>query len=330
MHNRQGVEEFFPIKVAFLIALLLHILGIILVATLQAYEILQFDLEPELVFDELLEREEEEIMQFTFVNLPRELPEPQQAPDTEVYSDRDRVAAQESPVRSEVADDSRPYSEGSVDMYTIPEETPPEIVDQTFMEEREAEDLTDSAEMDARAIPEARTVEPENVAEPGEDTFMTDEEAGYFSEEERRQFQESIDESMESYKPSEDWSRYDNQSSSLSSQDSLLSFETKWFDWGPYADQLVRIVRRNWRIPMAAWWPLVMKGRSVIRFTLRKDGTVEELELLDSSGIPSFDDAALYAIKFSDPFPPLPANFPKDKERITFRFYYNIRPGTED
>ena len=68
----------------------------------------------------------------------------------------------------------------------------------------------------------------------------------------------------------------------------------------------------------------------MIRFTLRKDGTVEELELLDSSGIPSFDDAALYAIKFSDPFPPLPKNFPKDKERITFRFYYNIRPGTED
>ncbi len=31
-----------------------------------------------------------------------------------------------------------------------------------------------------------------------------------------------------------------------------ISFDTQWYDWGPYADKMLRRIRRNWRIPEIA------------------------------------------------------------------------------
>jgi protein TonB len=73
-----------------------------------------------------------------------------------------------------------------------------------------------------------------------------------------------------------------------------------------------------------------LKGRLVVRFFLMKDGRVEGLRLLVSSGIPPFDNASLQAIRNSSPFRPLPPDFPNPREGVTITFLYNIRPEDVD
>jgi TonB family protein len=111
-----------------------------------------------------------------------------------------------------------------------------------------------------------------------------------------------------------------------------LSFDTKWYDWGPYAEEMVRRIKLHWDIPELA--RLGWKGRLTIRFFIMADGRVEAAHVVSQSGIPPFDFAALQAILKSNPFRPLPkdllAQVPgKDREGITVTFFYNMRPEDE-
>lgn len=107
-----------------------------------------------------------------------------------------------------------------------------------------------------------------------------------------------------------------------------LSFDTKGYDWGPYAAEMIRKIKRNWEIPRLAHYGL--KGRLVVRFFLLRDGRVEGLRLLVSSGVPPYDNASLQAIRNSSPFRALPPDFPNPQEGVTITFLYNIRPEDLD
>jgi TonB family protein len=103
-----------------------------------------------------------------------------------------------------------------------------------------------------------------------------------------------------------------------------LSFDTANYDWGNYAAEMIRKIKRNWEVP-----PLAhdgMKGKLTIRFFILKDGRVQGATIIASSGIPPFDNASLQAILRSNPFRALPADLGKDREGVTVTFLYNIRP----
>ena len=55
---------------------------------------------------------------------------------------------------------------------------------------------------------------------------------------------------------------------------------------------------------------------------VEKDGTLGMLELVSGADHKSLDTAALNAVKFGAPFPPLPKDFPEDRWVITCTFYY--------
>lgn len=104
-----------------------------------------------------------------------------------------------------------------------------------------------------------------------------------------------------------------------------LSFDTQWYDWGPYAKLMLAKIRRNWRIPEIA--RLGVPGSVRIRFFIERDGTVTGLQILDVSGKPPMDNAAEQAITLSSPFQPLPPDLVGvDHEGVIIRFYYNSRP----
>ena len=92
--------------------------------------------------------------------------------------------------------------------------------------------------------------------------------------------------------------------------------------------EMIRKIKRNWEIPKLAHYGL--KGRLVIRFYLMKDGRVEGLRILVSSGIPPYDNASLQAVRNSSPFRPIPPDFPNPREGVTITFLYNIRPEDLD
>lgn len=105
-----------------------------------------------------------------------------------------------------------------------------------------------------------------------------------------------------------------------------LSFDTTWYDWGPYAAEMVRRIRMNWDIPELA--RLGWKGKLTIRFFILADGTVADATIIRRSGVPPFDFAALQAILKSSKFRPLPSEL-SDREGVTVTFFYNIRPEKE-
>lgn len=102
-----------------------------------------------------------------------------------------------------------------------------------------------------------------------------------------------------------------------------LSFETSWYDWGPYAQSMVSKIRVNWYANMPQLIRTGIGGVATIRFTIQRDGRITEVTLLKSSGHPPYDHAARKAIELSSPLAPLPKDFPNPNERVTAMFYYN-------
>ena len=107
-----------------------------------------------------------------------------------------------------------------------------------------------------------------------------------------------------------------------------LSFDTQWYNWGPYAAAMLRKIRRHWKIPEIA--QLGVPGVAKLRFFIERDGTVTGLRIVDESGKPPMDFAARDAIATSSPFEPLPKDLTGvDREGVTITFFYNMNPSDE-
>lgn len=101
--------------------------------------------------------------------------------------------------------------------------------------------------------------------------------------------------------------------------------DTMGVDFGPYLSRILQSVRMNWYqlIPEVARAPLMKRGKVSIQFAIMKDGRVAGMQLLAPSGDVSLDRAAWGGITASDPFPPLPREFGGQYLALRFHFYYN-------
>jgi TonB family protein len=63
---------------------------------------------------------------------------------------------------------------------------------------------------------------------------------------------------------------------------------------------------------------------------IARDGAISDLDVVRPSEVPPFTKAASDAIRAASPLPPLPDDFPKSEEGVTFCFYYNMYPGEAD
>jgi protein TonB len=99
-------------------------------------------------------------------------------------------------------------------------------------------------------------------------------------------------------------------------------FDTQGYDLGPWGNRVVALVKKNWIVPVAA--ELGLKGIVGISFQVDRRGRILNPQIVSSSGISSFDQAALAAVHSSDPLPALPEDFPRNALPAVFRFYYNI------
>ena len=101
--------------------------------------------------------------------------------------------------------------------------------------------------------------------------------------------------------------------------------DTLGVDFGPYMKRLHFTVQNHWDplIPIAALPPVMKKGVVVIEFSITKEGKVEGMKLIASSGDVSLDRAAWGAITDAIPLPNLPVQFSGQYLTIRARFYYN-------
>ena len=82
--------------------------------------------------------------------------------------------------------------------------------------------------------------------------------------------------------------------------------DTMGVDFGPYLARVLHDVRLNWYnlIPESARSPLFKQGKVSIQFAILKDGRVSTMQLTGSSSDVALDRAAWGGINGSNPFPP--------------------------
>ena len=110
-----------------------------------------------------------------------------------------------------------------------------------------------------------------------------------------------------------------------------LSFDTQGFPWGDYARKIYVIIRQNWidRSPVASRFGAV-PGYTCQHFIIERDGTISSVEILKPSSQPPYNRAATDALHASSALPPLPKEFPEDREGVTGCFFYNMYPEEAD
>jgi TonB family protein len=98
--------------------------------------------------------------------------------------------------------------------------------------------------------------------------------------------------------------------------------DTMGVDFGPYLQRVLHDVRENWynAIPVSAQ---MKHGNLIIEFAITKDGKVAGMKLVATSGDVPLDRAAWAGIAASDPFPALPSDFGGQYLALRFRFFYN-------
>src|SRR5436853_1859813 len=98
--------------------------------------------------------------------------------------------------------------------------------------------------------------------------------------------------------------------------------DTMGVDFGPYLSRVLREVRKNWYLLVP---PAVetKKGKLAIQFSILKTGRVTGMKVPYPSADKALDRAAWGGITASDPFQPLPNEFPGQYLSLRFRFYYN-------
>jgi len=107
--------------------------------------------------------------------------------------------------------------------------------------------------------------------------------------------------------------------------------DTMGVDFGPYLTRVVQIVKQNWYtlMPPSVYPPILKQGKLSIEFVILKDGKATGMVVHTSSGDVALDRAAWGSITDSNPFPPLPKEFPGQVLGLRFYYFYNINPGED-
>jgi TonB family protein len=102
--------------------------------------------------------------------------------------------------------------------------------------------------------------------------------------------------------------------------------DTMGVDFGPYLARITQVVRANWMtaLPPSVFPPILKQGKLSIEFIILKDGKVSGMMLHTSSGDVALDRAAWASITASNPFPPLPKEFPGQVLGLRFYYFYNL------
>jgi len=103
----------------------------------------------------------------------------------------------------------------------------------------------------------------------------------------------------------------------------LLS-DPEGVDFKPYLVQILAAVKRNWLAVIPESVRLGRRGRTVIQFSIGRNGEILKLVIAGPSGAEALDRAAVAGISASYPLPPLPAQFRGSEVRLQFVFSYNM------
>jgi protein TonB len=100
-----------------------------------------------------------------------------------------------------------------------------------------------------------------------------------------------------------------------------LSFDTPGFKHRGYMRMLKERIESVWKYPREAA-ERGISGDLYLVITINRDGSLDDLELLRTSGFVDLDESAINALKRAFPWAALPEDYKGDKLKITGHFIY--------
>ena len=104
-------------------------------------------------------------------------------------------------------------------------------------------------------------------------------------------------------------------------QEKNLTFSAPEFQHRGYIRLLKEKIEDVWKYPQTAARQGVT-GDLFIKFTIKKNGRLSEVEIMRTSGRKDLDEAAIKAVKDAEPYWPLPYDWDKDALEVTGHFIY--------
>lgn len=89
-------------------------------------------------------------------------------------------------------------------------------------------------------------------------------------------------------------------------------------DFGPYMRNMQKEIKSNWNPPK-----IDTTKRVVVKYTIKKDGSIVNPQIVTSSNNKQMDNAALEALKKTK-LSPLPRNYKGISADVQFTFDYNV------
>jgi TonB family protein len=83
-----------------------------------------------------------------------------------------------------------------------------------------------------------------------------------------------------------------------------------------YLQTMLQLIQKNWNGQQS------VSGQSQMKFTIRRDGTLTQIELERPSGYFALDREAQRAVLVTRRLPPLPRQFPEDHLTVHLIFRY--------
>ncbi len=106
-------------------------------------------------------------------------------------------------------------------------------------------------------------------------------------------------------------------------KENAITFNTTEYRYAGYMRKLKEKIEHIWVYPPEAR-ARGLYGDLKIRFVIRKNGSLESVELVRTSGYKMLDDAAIKALKDGEPYWPLPDEWGMDTYPVLGHFIYSI------
>jgi protein TonB len=109
----------------------------------------------------------------------------------------------------------------------------------------------------------------------------------------------------------------------VNGKEDTVDLNTTEFRYLSYFLKLKRQIEGVWNYPEASRMR-GEQGELLLIFTIRSDGYLEDVKLLDTSGFRRLDDEAIRAIRVAAPFSPFPQSWPLERLNIRAIFRYSF------
>jgi len=101
-----------------------------------------------------------------------------------------------------------------------------------------------------------------------------------------------------------------------------VSLSTYAWDFAPYIFYMKKHIRNHIYPPPAFYQIGAISGETVLRFRVQVDGSMTDLVLINYTGHKALMETSMNAVKASNPFRPLPKDFPDPYLELTWTFIY--------